>query len=185
MKKTSSLATSLKLIMLGLLFVGGSFAQGGHPPDHEVGYFNGSAINFTASDWLPQTAPLKVQTNIFVVVYPIGWQDLGLAPPQCDPCDHAKNGIGFDDFHDHVLDSVPTYPGFTGLRHVHVVLPNYSFLSGGNDPARDAAVSAAYAGHLPATSEAAVRDLLGSTAPDGSPLAVLVDAGFYIRLSVK
>ena len=185
MKNTKSLATAIRLIILGLLFVSGSLAQGGRPPDHEVGYFNGSVFNFTAADWLPQAAPQKVQTNIFVVAYPIGWQDLGLAAPQCNPCDHAGNGIGFDDFHDHVLDSVPTYPGYTGLRHVNVVLPNYSFLSGDNDPVRDAAVSAAYASHLPATSVTAVQDLLNSTAPDGSPLAIWIDAGFYIRLSVK
>ena len=120
-----------------------------------------------------------------MVVYPIGWEGLGLAPPQCNPCDHAGNGIGFDDFHDHVLDSVPGYPGYTGLRHVNVILPNYSFLVGGNDPVRDTLLSSLYAARLPVTSEQAVNDLLSLTMPDGSPLAIKIDAGFYIRLSVK
>ena len=183
--KNTSLLTSLILATLSLLFVSSLYAQGGRPPDREVGWFNGQTVNFSAADWLPQKAPRKVQTNIFVVAYPIGWENLGLAAPQCNPCDHAGNGIGFDDFHDHVLDSIPAYPGYTGLRHVNVILPNYSFLAGANDPVRDAAVSAAYAAHIPTTSEDAVNDLLGSTAPDGSPLAIRIDAGFYIRVSVS
>jgi len=183
MKKQTSYL--LLLMAFGLLSVGGLFAQGGRPPDHETMWYNGNIVNITASDWLPYRAPQKVQNNVYVVVYPIGWQQLGLATPQCDPCDHAGNGIGFDDFHDHVLDSVPGTVGFTGLRHVNVILPNYSFLSGGNDPARDAALSVAYASHFPVTSVDAVNELLNSTAPDGSPLAVFVDAGFYIRLSVS
>jgi hypothetical protein len=65
------------------------------------------------------------------------------------------------------------------------VLPNYSFLTGGNDPERDAAISAAYAAHLPATSEDDVNGLLNATAPDGTPLAVRNDFGFYIRLTVN
>ena len=74
-------------------------------------WFDGNIVHITASDWLPYRAPQKVQNNVYVVVYPIGWQQLGLATPQCDPCDHAGNGIGFDDFHDHVLDSVPGVVG--------------------------------------------------------------------------
>ena len=42
-------------------------------------------------------------------------------------------------------------------------------------------LSVAYASHFPVTSVDAVNELLNSTAPDGSPLAVFVDAGFYIR----
>jgi len=65
------------------------------------------------------------------------------------------------------------------------VLPNYSFLSGGNNPQRDAIISQVYASYLPATSVAAVNDLLNATAPDGTPLAVRNDLGIYIRLSVN
>jgi hypothetical protein len=185
MKRKNSLATSLKLVMFGLFLTAGLYAQGGRPPDHETMWYNGNIVHITASDWLPNRAPIKVQNNVYVVVYPIGWQELGLATPQCDPCDHAGNGIGFDDFHDHVLDSVPGVVGYTGLRHVNVILPNYSFLSGGNDTVRDAALSVVYASHFPVTSVDAVNQLLNSTAPDGSPLAIFIDAGFYIRLSVS
>jgi hypothetical protein len=183
-KKRNILATSVLLATLSLLLVSGLHAQGGHPPDHEPAYFGGQVYAMTASDWLPQKAPAKVQSNIFVVVYPIGWASLGLDAPQCNPCDHAGNGIGFDDFHDHVLDSIPGTAGWSPLRRVNVILPNYSFLAGINDPARDAAVSAAYASQMPATSTDALNDLLNSTAPDGSPLAIRIDAGFYIRATV-
>ena len=170
---------------LSVTFVAGSWAQDSRRPDRELGYFNGNLYEFSASDWLHQSAPLKVQSEVFVVVYPIGWEGLGLAAPYCNPCDHAGNGLSFDDFHDHVLDSLPSLPGWSPLRHVNVVLPNYSFLAGINDPARDAAISAAYGTHFPVTSVAEVETLLGSTAPDGSPLAIKIDAGFYIRVSTR
>jgi hypothetical protein len=180
-----NLVTSLILIILSLLFVSSMYAQGGRPPDHETMWYNGQTVSITASDWLPNRAPLTVQNNVYVVVYPIGWEDMGIGTPQCNPCDHAGNGLGFDDFHDHVLDSIPGVVGYTGLRHVNVILPNYSFLAGINDPVRDAAISAAYANHIPTTTVEDVNDLLNSTAPDGSPLAIMVDTGFYIRLSVS
>src|SRR5215204_3999486 len=128
-KKNFTMLNSFLAAAFTLLFVGSLSAQGGHPPDRENMWFNDHIVGVTASDWLPQRAPLQIQTNVFVVVYPLGWQALGLAPPQCNPCDHAGNGIGFDDFHDHVLDSIPGSPDYTGLRHVNVILPNYSFLS--------------------------------------------------------
>jgi hypothetical protein len=184
-RRNNNLVSLLLFTTINLVVAGSLYAQGGRPPDRETMWFDGNIVNITASDWLPQSAPLKVQTNVFVVVYPIGWEDLGLAPPQCNPCDHAGNGIGFDDFHDHVLDSVPGSPGYTGLRHVNVILPNYSFLAGPANPARDAAITVAYASRLPTTSEAAVNDLLNAAAQDGSPLAIKIDAGFYIRLSAK
>ena len=184
MKKNTLLLTSLMTIAVGLFFANSASAQGGCPPDREAMWYDGHTVNITASDWLPNRAPREVQNNVYVVVYPLGWQALGLATPQCNPCDHAGNGIGFDDFHDHVLDSVPGVIGYTGLRHVNVILPNYSFLSGGNDPARDAAVTALYASQFPVTSVEAVDNLLNLTAPDGSPLAIMIDAGFYIRLSL-
>jgi hypothetical protein len=59
------------------------------------------------------------------------------------------------------------------------VVPAY-----GPDAAHNAQVSAAYAQHLPATSEAAVDDLLAARLPDGSPLAVEVDTDFYFLCSV-
>jgi hypothetical protein len=185
MKNRSTTPVSLLLtIVVGLLMAASLYAQGGHPPDHEVAYFNGQTFNTAAMDWLPQRVPAKSQGNVFVVVYPIGWEDLGLAAPQCDPCDHAGNGITFDDFHDHVLDSIPSSTGWRPMKHVNVILPNYSFLAGVIDPTRDAAVSAAYASRLPVTSVDAVNDLLSLTAPDGSPLAIRLDPGFYLHVSV-
>jgi hypothetical protein len=181
-------ANLLKLIvpaLVCLLFVVSSFAQGGHPPDREVAWFAGQAYNVSAADWLPQKVSQTVQSKIFVVVYPIGWENLGLAAPQCNPCDHAGNGLTFDDFHDHVLDSIPGSAGWTPFKRVNVILPNYSFLAGLNDPMRDAAVSAAYASRIPATSATAVNDLLASIAPDGSPLAIRIDAGFFIHVAVN
>lgn len=177
--------TTLVLFTLCLLGVSSIYAQQNGKPDSELGYFNGQELEFSADLSIPQRAPAKVQGNIFLVVYPIGFHALGLADPQCNPCDHLGDGITFDDFHDHVLDSIPTAPGYTALKHVSAVLPNYSFLSGGNNPQRDSAISAAYAAHLPATSEEAVEDLLNSTAPDGTPLAIRSDLGIYIRLSVN
>lgn len=180
-------ATLLKLIVpaaLCMLFAVSSFAQGGRQPDREVMWYDGQLYNVNVADWLPQKVPSTTQSDIFVVVYPIGWESMGLAAPQCNPCDHSGNGIGFDDFHDHVLDSIPGSTGWEPFRRVNVVLPNYSFLSGQNDPVRDAIVSTAYGSHFPVTSTNAVNDLLNSTAPDGSPLAIRIDAGFYIRLAI-
>jgi len=184
-KINPTILNTLVLITFCLLFVSSLHAQQNSRPERELGYYNGQELQFSADLSIPQRVPPRVQGNVFLVVYPIGFQQLGLDPPQCNPCDHLGDGITFDDFHDHVLDSAPTVPGYTALKHVSAVLPNYSFLSGGNNPARDEAISAAYAAHLPATSEEAVDDLLNSTAPDGSPLAIRSDLGIYIRLSVN
>ena len=177
---------SFAVITLSLSFAGGLHAQGKvGQADRELGYFNGETVRFSIDLSVPQKAPAKVQRNVYIVVYPIGFHALGLADPQCNPCDHLGDGESFDDYHDHVLDAAPTFAGYTAHAHVNAILPNYSFLSGGNDPVRDAAVSAAYAAQLPATSEEAVNELLNSKAPDGSPLAIRNDFGFYIRLTVN
>jgi hypothetical protein len=182
MKKMKlKLLSLLALSVLSLLFVTSLQAQ---KSARELGYYNGQELSFSADLGIPQKAPAKVRGNVYLVVYPINWFELGLNPPQCNPCDHLGDGITFDDFHDHVLDSIPGVPSFTALKNVSAVLPNYSFLRGGNDPVRDAAVAQAYAAHLPATSVDDVNDLLNSTAPDGTPLAVRNDLGIYIRLSV-
>src|SRR3982751_3852477 len=170
MKKiNSTILTLLALSTLSLLFVSSLHAQRQGPPARELGYYEGDIFRFSADLGIPQNVPPRVQGNVFLVVYPTNWQALGLVAPQCDPCDHLGDGITFDDFHDHVLDSIPGVPGYTALKHVSAILPNYSFLSGGNDPARDAAISQAYAYLLPATSVQAVNDLLDATAPDGTP----------------
>jgi len=173
---------SLVVVILGLLLVSGVSAD---QPDYEPAYFNGKTVTINAIE-LPQHAPLQAQADLYLVVYPIDWEELGVAPPQCNPCDHGEDGIGFDDFHDHVLDSIPSDPGhgeFRTLWHVFAVVPAYSFITGG-DPANDDAVAAAYASHLPAKSEAAVDALVALTLPDGSPVAVEIDTNSYFLCSV-
>ena len=173
---------SLALIILALVFVSGVSAS---QPEYEPAYVNGQTVTINAIE-VSQNAPLQAQADLYFVVYPIGWEALGVAPPQCNPCDHANDGIGFDDFHDHVLDSMPSDPGhgeYRTLWHVFGVAPAYSFFTGG-DPANDDAVGAAYASHLPAKSEADVDALLDSTLPDGSPVAIEVDTDFYFLCAV-
>jgi len=173
---------SLVVVILGLILVSGVSAD---QPDYEPAYFNGKTVTINAIE-LSQHAPLQAQADLYLVVYPIDWEELGVAAPQCNPCDHGEDGIGFDDFHDHVLDSIPSDPGhgeFRTLWHVFAVAPAYSFITGG-DPANDDAVAAAYASHLPAKSEAAVDALVALTLPDGSPVAVEIDTNSYFLCSV-
>jgi len=175
-------ALGLALMILTLVPVGGVSAG---QPEYEPAYVNGKTVTMNAIE-ISQHAPLQAQADLYLVVYPIGWEELGVAPPQCNPCDHGSDGIQFDDFHDHVLDSMPADPGhgeFRTLWHVFAVVPAYSYITGG-DPANDDAVAAAYASQLPAKSEAAVDDLVDSTLPDGSPVAVEIDTDFYFLCAV-
>jgi hypothetical protein len=154
-----------------------------HPgrPGYEDAYYDGGVVTINAIE-VPPKAPEQAQADFYEVVYPIGWESLGLAPPQCNPCDHQGNGIDFTDYHDHVLDSIPSSPGhgeYSALWHVYVIVPAY-----GADAGHNAVVSAAYAHYLPATSEEAVNDLLAVQLPDGSPVAVKIDAEFYFLCSV-
>ena len=176
------IASCLALTILALVVVGGVSAQ---QPDYEPAYVNGKTVTMNAIE-LAQNAPLQAQADLYLVIYPIGWEALGVAPPQCNPCDHGGDGIQFDDFHDHVLDSRPADPGhgeFRTLWHVFAVVPAYSFITGG-DPANDDAVAAAYASHLPAKSEAAVDELVDSKLSDGSPVAVEIDTDFYFLCAI-
>jgi hypothetical protein len=175
-------ALSLALTILALVLVSGVSAS---QPEYEPAYVNGRTVTINAIE-VSQNAPHQAQADLYLVVYPIGWEALGVAPPQCNPCDHGGDGVTFDDFHDHVLDSIPSDPGhgeFRTLWHVFAVAPAYSFITGG-DPANDDAVAAAYASHLPAKSEAAVDALLDLTLPDGSPVAVEIDTDSYFLCAV-
>jgi len=171
------------LLLMPLFFVvNNAFAQ---PPGYESGYVDGRTITFNAI-LVPNHAPPQAQADLYQVVYPIDWAQRGLPTPQCAPCDHGGDGTDFTDFHDHVLDSMPGDPGhgeFRALWHVYVVLPAYSFLTGGN-PANDNAVSAAYASQMPAKSETAVDQLLDTMLPDGSPVAIEIDTNFYFLCAV-
>ena len=175
-------ALSLSLIILALVLVSGVSAS---QPDYEPAYFNGRTVTINAIE-VPQHAPLQAQADLYLVVYPIGWEELGVAPPQCNPCDHDGEGVDFFDFHDHVLDSVPSYPGhgeFRTLWHVFGVAPAYSFFTGG-DPAKDDEIGQAFAEQLPATSEAAVDALVESRLPDGTPVAIEVDTDSYFLCAI-
>jgi hypothetical protein len=158
--------------------------QAGTPqgqPGYEPAYYNGNVYTINAIE-VPNHAPMQAQADFYEVVYPIGWQSLGVPPPQCNPCDHQGNGIDPTDFHDHVLDSIPGDPGhgnYRALWHVYLIMPNYT-----GDPAHDAAVSAAYATYLPATSETAIDALLATAGPGGAPLAIKIDTDFYFLCAV-
>jgi hypothetical protein len=175
-------ALSLALVILALVLVSGVSAQ---QPEYEPAYVNGKTVTINAIE-VSQNAPHQAQADLYLVVYPIDWEALGVPPPQCNPCDHGGDGIQFDDFHDHVLDSMPSDPGhgeFRTLWHVFAVVPAYSFITGG-DPANDDAIAAAYASQLPANSETAVDALVDSTLPDGSPVAVEIDTDSYFLCAV-
>jgi len=150
-------------------------------PGYEPAYYGGTTVTINAIE-LQQRAPAQAQADFYEVVYPDGWQSLGLAPPQCNPCDHEGNGIDPTDYHDHILDSIPSSPGhgeYRALWHVFVVVPNYT-----GDSGHDAAVTSAYAAQIPTTSEEAVDALVGSTLPDGSPVAIEIDTQFYFLCAV-
>ena len=181
-KRKTLLSFSLLLAMLSLILISGVSAS---QPEYELAYVNGRTVTINAIE-VSQNAPHQAQADLYLVVYPIGWEALGVAPPQCNPCDHEGDGIDFFDFHDHVLDSMPSDPGhgeFRTLWHVFGVAPAYSFFSGG-DPANDQAVGEAYAKHIPTKSELAVNELLESKLPDGSPVAIEVDTGSYFLCAV-
>lgn len=150
-------------------------------PGYEPAYVNDQTVTINAIE-VPNVAPGQAQADFYEVVYPPNWQQLGLNPPQCNPCDHDGNGIDMLDYHDHVLDSMPSSPGgnaYRGLWHVYAVVPAL-----GNDPGRNASVEAAYAAHLPAKSESEVEALVASRLGDGSPVAVQVDTHFYFLCAV-
>lgn len=154
-----------------------------HPgqPGYEPAYYNGQVYTINAIE-VPNHAPEQAQADFYEVVYPIGWQNLGLQPPQCNPCDHDGNGIDALDYHDHVLDSVPSSPGhnaYRGLWHVWVIVPAYNGHS-----AHDKALNHVYAAHLPLKSEDAINRMLTLRLPDGSLVVNKKDAQFYFLCAV-
>jgi hypothetical protein len=156
-------------------------AQGG-PPGYEPAYYNGQTYTINAIEMKNQKVPMQAQADFYEVVYPIGWENMGLQPPQCDPCDHEGNGIDFTDYHDHILDSIPGDPGGNNYKapwHVYVIVPAYN-----HDPQHDAQVGAAYASYLPLKSEASIDQMLTQRLPDGSPVGIEVDTHFYFLCAV-
>lgn len=150
-------------------------------PGYEEAYANGQTYLINAIE-VPGNVPEQGQADFYEVVYPQGWQNLGIGTPQCNPCDHDHNGIDAEDYHDHILDSVPSSPGGNAYKapwHVWVVVPNYT-----SDSAHNSDVTTAYAAHIPTKSEDAVNDLLAETLPDGSHIAVKINTNFYFLCAV-
>ncbi len=152
------------LVALGVGLVFAAVAAGGKP-GYEPAYYNDSTVTINAIETPQNAGPLEhAAADFYEVVYPPG---TGLTP-QCNPCDHQGNGITPDDFHDHVLDSVPSSPGhgeFNPLWHVFVIVPVPAKL-------------ADYIARLPMKSEAAIDDAIA----DG--LAVEIDTSFYFICAV-
>ncbi len=142
--------------------------SGAAKPEYEPAYFGGSTVTINAIEVHQNANTLAHATaDLYLVVYPQVALDAGLIP-QCNPCDHAGDGITPDDFHDHVLDSIPGSPGhgeFSPLWHVFAVVP----LPGHEEE---------YASRLPVKSEAGVDALID----DG--LAAEIDTHFYFLCAV-
>ena len=162
------------MIAVALAFASGGAAAG--PPGYEPAYFGGETVTINAIEVKQNEHALEqASAELYVVVYPLVARNAGFVP-QCNPCDHAGNGIDPGDFHDHVLDSIPADPGggeFSPLWHVLAVRPNYTA-----DPAHNAAVNAAYLSQLPLKSDAAVDAFVDAD------YAVEVDTGHYFLCSV-
>lgn len=176
-RKLSSFLNVMVLFLMTTMVP--AFAQ---RPEYEPAYVDGKTVTINVVFFNQLHAPPQAQADFFLVVYPIGFQDLGLAPPICNPCDHGGDGIDPGDFHDHVLDSMPADPGhgeYRPLWHLYSVQPAYT-----GDTVHDLLVTLAYAAQLPAKSEEDVETLLSSTLPDGSPIAVKTDTNFYFLCSV-
>ena len=146
-------------------------------PGYEPAYYNGQEVTINAIE-VKQNPTDHAWADFYEVVYPNDFASLGIANPQCNPCDHEGNGIDPTDFHDHILDSIPSDPGhgeYNALWHVFVVLPYYPSLGGSHTQAE---VNAYYKANLPITSEADVdAAIAGGWAKE-------VDTGFYFICAV-
>lgn len=148
--------------LIAVAFIAASGANAGKP-GYEGAYYNGNTYTINAIEVPQNTGPLAhAAADFYLVVYP---EDPSLWPsdPMCNPCDHAGNGVDFTDYHDHVLDSIPSSPGhgeFNPLWHVFAIFPVY-----GREEE--------YAARLPMKSEAEIDGAID----DG--LAFEVDLNFY------
>ena len=98
---------SLLTLVVGLVFA--AVAAGGKP-GYESAYYNGGTVTINAIETPQNAGPLEhASADFYETAYPPD-QSLWPDTPQCNPCDHAGDGIDFTDFHNHVLDSVPRIP---------------------------------------------------------------------------
>ena len=140
-------------------------------PEYGPAYYNGTIVTMNQIDVHQNPNALEhAAADLYAVIYPPN-HALWPSPPMCNPCDHNGNGDDLPDFHDHVLDSIPSAPGhgeFNALWHVLVILPaDFS-----------PATQAAYAARLPMTSEAAVDAAIAAG------VAREVDTGSYFLCSI-
>jgi hypothetical protein len=158
----------------------------GGPPGYEEAFVNDTTVLINAIE-VKQNPTQQAQADFYEVVYPFDpatgqeLTDFWPADPQCNPCDHQRNGITPDDYHDHVLDSRPSDPTgreYNALWHVYVIMPNYTESADHNAKVNDMLKSM-----LPAMSENEVDAML-STQVDGMPLANEIDTHFYFICAV-
>jgi hypothetical protein len=118
-------------------------------PEYELAYYNGTTVTMNHIEVRQNPGALAhAAADLYAVIYPAN-QALWPSPPLCNPCDHPGAPGDPRNFHDHVLDSIPSDPGhgeFNALWHVFVIRPANSL----------PATQVAYAARLPMTSEAAV-----------------------------
>src|SRR5438046_7006708 len=153
MRRMSLIRFALPGAALLTFLIGSDAVQAGGPPAYEQAFVFGKTVTINAIE-VPQVANDRALADFYQVVYPIDWAARGLNP-QCQPCDHDGQGIDFIDFHDHVLDSMPSSPGhgeFSPLWKVFLVIPAYDFITGWPTTHSNPDVSNAVAAVLPAQS---------------------------------
>ncbi len=137
-------------------------------PGYEPAYFNDRTVTINAIEVPQKSGPLtNASADFYQVVYPQP-STLWPSPPQCNPCDHEGNGIDPTDYHDHVLDSIPSDPGdgeYNPLWHVFLILPVQGH-------------EKSYASRLPMKSEAAIDAAIAA----GD--ATEIDTHFYFLCAV-
>jgi hypothetical protein len=140
-------------------------------PEYELAYYNGTIVTMNHIS-VPQNpgALAHAAADLYAVFYPAN-HALWPSPPLCNPCDHPGTGNDPRNYHDHVLDSIPSDPGhgeFNALWHVFAIMPANSL----------SATLTAYAARLPMTSEAAVDAAIAAG------VAREVDTGSYFLCSI-
>jgi len=140
-------------------------------PEYELAYYNGTIVTMNHIE-VPQNPGVLAHAaaDLYAVFYPAN-HALWPAPPLCNPCDHPGPAGDPRNYHDHVLDSIPSDPGhgeFNALWHVFAVRPANSL----------PATLAGYAARLPMTSEAAVDAAIAAG------VAQEIDTGSYFLCSI-
>lgn len=143
------------------------------PPEYELAYYNGTIVTMNHIS-VPQNPQALAQAaaDLYAVFYPANhalWP-VGVLP-LCNPCDHPGPAADPRNYHDHVLDSIPSDPGhgeFNALWHVFAIRPANSLPT----------TVAAFAARLPMKSEAAVDAAIAAG------VATEIDTGGYFLCSI-